>query len=74
MPRATTLLVAERFHVGDVLRSRGGALVAPKLATVPRLLQALPDVPTYFVLCTQDRLFPADFLRSGCQAASGPQQ
>jgi SAM-dependent methyltransferase len=26
-------------------------------------LQALPDVPTFFVLCTHDRIFPAEFLR-----------
>jgi SAM-dependent methyltransferase len=29
----------------------------------PWPLQALPDVPTHFVLCTEDRLFPPDFLR-----------
>jgi len=26
-------------------------------------LQALPHVPTFFVLCTEDRVFPADFMR-----------
>ena len=29
----------------------------------PWPLQALPDVPTHFVLCTEDRFFPADFMR-----------
>lgn len=29
----------------------------------PWPLDALPDVPTKFVLCTEDRFFPADFLR-----------
>jgi pimeloyl-ACP methyl ester carboxylesterase len=29
----------------------------------PWPLHALPDVPTRFVLCTEDRFFPADFLR-----------
>ena len=29
----------------------------------PWPLHALPDVPTKFVLCTEDRFFPADFLR-----------
>jgi pimeloyl-ACP methyl ester carboxylesterase len=31
--------------------------------TQPWPLDRWPDVPTRFVLCTQDRLFPADFLR-----------
>lgn len=29
----------------------------------PWPLSALPDVPTHFVLCTEDRFFPAEFLR-----------
>jgi SAM-dependent methyltransferase len=29
----------------------------------PWPLAALPDVPTHFVLCTEDRFFPPDFLR-----------
>ncbi|RZU76045.1 alpha/beta hydrolase family protein [Micromonospora kangleipakensis] len=29
----------------------------------PWPLKALPDVPTGFVLCTQDRFFPPDFMR-----------
>ena len=29
----------------------------------PWPLRALPDVPTRFVLCTQDRFFPAAFMR-----------
>jgi len=29
----------------------------------PWPLSAWPDVPTRFVLCTQDRFFPADFMR-----------
>ncbi len=29
----------------------------------PWPLDALPDVPTHFVLCTEDRFFPPDFLR-----------
>lgn len=31
--------------------------------SVPWPLQALPDVPTHFVLCTEDRFFPPAFLR-----------
>lgn len=31
--------------------------------TAPWPLDALPDVPTKFVLCTEDRFFPASFLR-----------
>jgi SAM-dependent methyltransferase len=30
----------------------------------PWPLAALPDVPTHFVLCTEDRFFPPDFLRT----------
>ncbi len=29
----------------------------------PWPLDTLPDVPTHFVLCTEDRFFPSDFLR-----------
>lgn len=29
----------------------------------PWPLQALPDVPTHFVLCSEDRFFPPDFVR-----------
>jgi SAM-dependent methyltransferase/predicted alpha/beta hydrolase family esterase len=29
----------------------------------PWPLEALPEVPTHFVLCTEDRFFPPDFLR-----------
>jgi hypothetical protein len=29
----------------------------------PWLLEALPNVPTRFVLCNEDRLLPADYLR-----------
>jgi SAM-dependent methyltransferase len=29
----------------------------------PWPLEAMPDVPIHFVLCTEDRLFPPDFLR-----------
>ena len=29
----------------------------------PWPLKALPDVPTGFVLCTQDRFFPPNFMR-----------
>jgi SAM-dependent methyltransferase len=29
----------------------------------PWPLEALPDVPTHFVLCSEDRFFPPDFLR-----------
>jgi len=31
--------------------------------SVPWPLRALPNVPIHFVLCTDDRFFPADFLR-----------
>jgi len=31
--------------------------------TSPWPLTALPSIPTRFVLCTEDRFFPADFLR-----------
>lgn len=33
-------------------------------AVSPWPLDVLPDVPTHFVLCTEDRFFPPDFLRS----------
>jgi pimeloyl-ACP methyl ester carboxylesterase len=29
----------------------------------PWPLKALPQIPTHFVLCTEDRMFPADFMR-----------
>lgn len=32
-------------------------------SAAPWPLTAWPDVPTKFILCTEDRLFPADFLR-----------
>jgi SAM-dependent methyltransferase/pimeloyl-ACP methyl ester carboxylesterase len=32
-------------------------------AASPWPLEALPDVPTHFVLCTEDRFFPPEFLR-----------
>lgn len=32
-------------------------------AVAPWPLEALPDVPTHFVLCTEDHFFPPDFLR-----------
>ena len=36
---------------------------SPAAYAQPWPLRAWPDVPTRFVLCTQDRFFPADFLR-----------
>jgi pimeloyl-ACP methyl ester carboxylesterase len=36
---------------------------SPAAGAQPWPLDAWPDVPTRFVLCTEDRLFPPDFLR-----------
>ena len=41
-------------------RERGGSSTRMDL---PWPLDALPDVPTRFVLCTEDRFFPPDFYR-----------
>lgn len=41
-------------------RERGGSDAQMDL---PWPLDALPDVPTRFVLCTEDRFFPPDFFR-----------
>ena len=43
--------------------SRERAHPSPAASAQPWPLEAWPDVPTGFVLCTQDRFFPADFLR-----------
>ena len=43
--------------------SRERAHPSAASAASPWPLQALPDVPTHFVLCTEDRFFPPDFLR-----------
>jgi pimeloyl-ACP methyl ester carboxylesterase len=48
---AAEALTRERAHPSTAAGSR------------PWPLKAWPDVPTRFVLCTQDRLFPAGFLR-----------
>ncbi|HEY8945546.1 MAG TPA: alpha/beta fold hydrolase [Polyangiaceae bacterium] len=37
----------------------------------PWPLDALPEVPTHFVLCTEDRFLPADFLRRVVEARLG---
>jgi len=42
-------------------RSRGESDTAYKM---PWPLDSLPDVPTRFVLCTEDRFFPPDFMRN----------
>jgi len=43
--------------------SKGRAHPSEAAMAAPWPLAALPDVPTKFVLCTEDRFFPADFLR-----------
>jgi pimeloyl-ACP methyl ester carboxylesterase len=43
--------------------SRERAHPSQAAMAAPWPLAALPDVPTKFVLCTEDRFFPADFLR-----------
>jgi SAM-dependent methyltransferase/predicted alpha/beta hydrolase family esterase len=37
----------------------------------PWPLAALPDVPTHFILCTEDRFFPPDFMRRTVAARLG---
>ena len=49
-------VVAEAFARGERMQSR-----AP--FTKPWPLTALPDVPTRFLLCRDDRFFPAEFMR-----------
>lgn len=43
--------------------SRERAHPSPAASAQPWPLDAWPDVPTTFVLCTEDRFFPPDFLR-----------
>ena len=43
--------------------SRGRAYPSKASMASPWPLDAFPDVPTRFVLCTEDRFFPPDFLR-----------
>jgi SAM-dependent methyltransferase/pimeloyl-ACP methyl ester carboxylesterase len=43
--------------------SKSRAHPSAACGAAPWPLQALPDVPTHFVLCTEDRFFPAEFLR-----------
>lgn len=43
--------------------SRERAHPSSAASASPWPLAALPDVPTHVVLCTEDRLFPAEFLR-----------
>jgi pimeloyl-ACP methyl ester carboxylesterase len=43
--------------------SRERAHPSQAAMAAPWPLAALPDVPTKFVLCTEDRFFPPDFLR-----------
>ena len=43
--------------------SRERAHPSPACVAAPWPLQALPEVPTHFVLCSEDRFFPADFMR-----------
>jgi pimeloyl-ACP methyl ester carboxylesterase len=50
-PMSAQALVRERAHPGT------------KAYTDPWPLHGWPDVPTRFVVCTEDRLFPAGFLR-----------
>ena len=47
------------------MRAVGKARAHPssKAMASPWPLEALPEVPTWFVLCTEDRLFPAPFMR-----------
>jgi pimeloyl-ACP methyl ester carboxylesterase len=42
---------------------KGRAHPSPAASSQPWPLEAWPEVPTRFVLCTEDRFFPADFLR-----------
>ena len=43
--------------------SKQRAHPSPASTVSPWPLEALPDVPTHFVLCTEDRFFPPDFLQ-----------
>ncbi len=51
--------------------SRERAHPSPAASAQPWPLAAWPDVPTGFVLCTQDRFFPAGFLRRVAQERLG---
>jgi hypothetical protein len=44
-------------------RCAGPGTSPPPPGAQPRSLPAWPDVPTRFLLCRDDRFFPADFLR-----------
>lgn len=50
-------------NLAETAISRERAHPSTAASSQPWPLDAWPDVPTGFVLCTQDRLFPADFLR-----------
>ena len=65
----TAPLVADRLPT-DVLVLVAGMIPSPgddqpsrASMQVPWPLGAWPDVPTKFVLCTEDRFFPPDFFR-----------
>lgn len=59
----------DRFYNGvpgplaDEARRRGGRGESSVVWDTPWPLATWPDVPTRFVLCRDDRFFPADFLR-----------
>ena len=49
-------------ELAEEAMSKERAHPSPAASAQPWPLDAWPDVPTRFVLCTQDRFFPADFL------------
>lgn len=60
-PFATSYHDVPRALAEEGLRRERGE--SPAAAETPFPLAALPDVPTRFVVCTEDRFFPAPFLR-----------
>jgi pimeloyl-ACP methyl ester carboxylesterase len=50
-------------RLAEEAMSKERAHPSPAASAQPWPLEAWPDVPTSFVLCTQDHFFPADFLR-----------
>jgi SAM-dependent methyltransferase len=51
--------------------SKGRAHPSAACGASPWPLEALPDVPIHFVLCSEDRFFPPDFLRRVVAARLG---
>jgi ubiquinone/menaquinone biosynthesis C-methylase UbiE len=50
-------------ELAELAMSKERAHPSTACTAAPWPLEALPDVPIHFVLCTEDRVFPADFLR-----------